>query len=476
MARPRKTEAPDLAKVHDLTVGAIDRLACPVDKDQAFLRDAKAPGLRVRVTAAGAKAFVFEAKLHRRTVRRTIGDVRDWSIDAARAEARRLSVLIDGGVDPRELDRQQEAERKARAAKEAADATTVREAWQAYLDDRKPFWGALNYRDHVRMAQTGGEPRKRWAGAKTQPGPLAGFMPMRLVDLTQDVVETWSKREAIARPASVRLSLRLLKAFLRWCDEQPHLKGRVQVAAASSKKARESAGKPRTKNDCLQREQLASWFEQVRAIPNPVVSAYLQCLLLSGRRREHVMGWRREDVDFRWRTITMEDKVEDGKVKVPLTPYVAHLLTGLPKVNEWVFASTRGLSMEEKNRRRRQRRQTMQGRAASGSHLAVVSASGRLMNPERAHQQACEAAGIQGLTLHGLRRSFASLAEWLDVPAGVVAQIQGHKPSGVREKHYVRRPIDLLRLHHEKIERWILNQAGIDFGSGDERSPICMAA
>ena len=44
----------------ELTAGAIDRLTCPAGKTQAFLRDTKAPGLRVRVTAAGAKAYVFE--------------------------------------------------------------------------------------------------------------------------------------------------------------------------------------------------------------------------------------------------------------------------------------------------------------------------------------------------------------------------------------------------------------------------------
>ena len=66
-------------------------------------------------------------------------------------------------------------------------------------------------------------------------------------------------------------------------------------------------------------------------------------------------------------------------------------------------------------------------------------------------------------TLHGLRRSFASLTEWLEVPAGVVAQIQGHKPSATAEKHYKVRPLELLRVHHERIEAWILGQAGIVF-------------
>ena len=62
-----------------------------------------------------------------------------------------------------------------------------------------------------------------------------------------------------------------------------------------------------------------------------------------------------------------------------------------------------------------------------------------------------------------LRRSFASLTEWLEVPAGVVAQIQGHKPSATAEKHYKVRPVALLRVHHERIEAWILEQAGIVF-------------
>ena len=41
----------------------------------------------------------------------------------------------------------------------------------------------------------------------------------------------------------------------------------------------------------------------------------------------------------------------------------------------------------------------------------------------------------------------------------------GHKPSATAEKHYTVRPLDLLRIHHERIEAWILAQAGIKFGA-----------
>ena len=39
----------------------------------------------------------------------------------------------------------------------------------------------------------------------------------------------------------------------------------------------------------------------------------------------------------------------------------------------------------------------------------------------------------------------------------------GLPPCATAEKHYTVRPLDLLRLHHEKIEAWILEQAGIVF-------------
>ena len=125
---------------------------------QAFLRDTKATGLRVRVTNTGMKSFVFEAKLDRQTIRRTIGDVRAWSIDAARTEANRLRVMFDGGTDPREAERQQNTDKALKALAAAAHAVTVGEAWAAYLEARRPHWGERHYRDHLALTKAGGLP------------------------------------------------------------------------------------------------------------------------------------------------------------------------------------------------------------------------------------------------------------------------------------------------------------------------------
>jgi hypothetical protein len=39
----------------------------------------------------------------------------------------------------------------------------------------------------------------------------------------------------------------------------------------------------------------------------------------------------------------------------------------------------------------------------------------------------------------------------------------GHKASATAEKHYTVRPLELLALHHTRIEAWILEQAGVTF-------------
>ncbi|MCZ2103086.1 MAG: integrase family protein [Comamonadaceae bacterium] len=442
MARPSKTAAPDTTQAIELTAGAIERLTCRTDtKAQVFLRDTKAPGLRVRASNTGHKSFVFEAKLNRQTIRRTIGDVRAWTIEQARTEARRLAVLIDEGVNPSELEREQQAQHEAQRQQQEAQAVTVGDAWAAYIEARRPHWGALHLRDNVGMMAPGGEPKKRGKGT-TEPGPLAQFASMRLADVTPEAVQAWADTEAQRRPTRARLGLHLFHAFVNWCSEQPDYAAAVpEKNPARSRRAREALGKPQAKHDALMKEQLAAWFGAVQTLRSAAASAYLQCLLLTGARPGELVALRWDDVNTQWRGLTLRDKDEskggrDGQRVIPLTPYVHHLLASLPRRSEWVFSSD--------------------------------TKPQPISRPHRRLADVCAVAGIEGLTLHGLRRSFGSLSEWLELPAGVVAQIQGHKPSATAEKHYRVRPLDLLRVHHEKLEAWILEQAGVQFDASKE--------
>ena len=428
------------------TAGRVSGFKCPPDKKQAFMWDVTAPGLGLRATPAGKPAYVFQSVYQGKDIRLTIGSPAAWSITDAQAKARELQRLIDEGKDPRDLKREAiaavEAKRQQEQEQEQADkvaAVTVGEAWAAYIAERTPHWGELHRKDHERLTRAGGETSKRGTRGRgvTIAGPLHPLLGLALRDLTAPVIEAWAAREAQTRPTAARLAWRLLKAFLGWCAEQPEYAPVLpSTNPAKTKKAREALGKAKAKDDSLLKEQLPAWFDAVRSISNPAVAAYLQTLLLTGARPGEVLAMRWNDLNTQWRGLTIRDKVEGERV-IPLTPYVWHLLAALPRRNEFVFASSRNENTP-------------------------------LTEPNHAHDKACKVAAIDGLTLHGLRRSFGSLSEWLEVPSGVVAQIQGHKPSATAEKHYRVRPLDLLRVHHERIEAWILEQAGIVFDAQAE--------
>ncbi len=416
-----------------LTAGRLRDFQC--DQGQKFLWDTEVPGLGVRATP-GAKVYVFQARLAGKTIRIKIGDCRTWVIDSndpvkpgARQEARRLQSLIDKGIDPRIEKQERLLKIEAKRAEANRKEILVSDAWDAYIEARKGKWSDRHLADHNALANPGGQKTKRGKG-KIKPGPLASLMPLKLADLTSSRVEAWATAEARKRETRARLSFSLLRAFINWCSVHPDYKGIASVDATSNRIRREIFPKKRAKDDCLQKEQLKSWFESVRGLSNPVVSAYLQALLLTGARREELATLKWSDVDFKWNSITIHDKVE-GERSIPLPPYVSSLLSPLPRRNEYVFSSP-------------------------------ASKSGRLQEPRHPHNRAIAIAGIENLTIHGLRRSFGTLSEWIEVPAGVVAQLMGHKPSATAEKHYRRRPLDLLRMWHVKIEAWILEQAGIE--------------
>ncbi len=415
--------------------------------------DAKTPGLGLRITRAGARSYVFETRLHKRTIRLTIGDPRTWTLAKAQAEATKLKTLIDQGVDPREQAAEQAAKAEAQRLDQMRAEIRVADAWAEYVAECRDKWGVRHFADHMKLAHRGGEQRLRGQGV-TQPGVLAGLLDLKLVEITAERLEQWLKGEARLRSTQAALGLRLFRAFLNWCDVKPAYRGLIEANIKTSRVARNVLPKRAAKSDCLQREQLASWFTEVRAISNPTISAYLQILLLTGARREELANLQWKDVDFKWGRLTIRDKVE-GRREIPLTPYVSELLLDLERRNNTPPPDQRIL------RGKKIKVDSSDWSPSPWVFSSKTARSGRLQEPRIQHDAACERAGIPDLTIHGLRRSFGTLSEWLECPAGIAAQIMGHKPSAIAEKHYRARPIDLLRMWHTRIEHWMLVAAGI---------------
>lgn len=433
----------------NFTIQRIASFRCASDKRQSLFWDAKTPGLGLRVTSTGSKSYIFETKLHGNTIRITIGSTQSWPIGKAQAEAARLKVLTDQGIDPRQQAADQRAKHEVARSIAKSKEALVNHAWSEYLDyqkdkmqhthiERGKRWGERHLRDHENLSQAGGEPKKRGNGLTTQ-GVLYPLLQMHMIDINANVLKEWQRKEAQTRANNARQGFEMFRAFWRWCASRTEYSAVIDLQAVESKDLRDEIPSRKSKQfDVLQRAHLSAWFAAVRSL-NPIISAYLQALLLTGARREEMASLTWQDVDFQWNSIWVKDKVHEEGRKIPLTPYLARLLAVLPRRNQWVFSS-------------------------------ASAANGRIAEPRIPHNRALSVAGLPPLTLHGLRRTFASLAEWVEMPRGIVAQIMGHAPSATAERHYINRPLELLAVWHKKYEQWILEQAGIEFDGRTELS------
>ncbi len=439
MARPSKTAAIDFAATHDLTHGLLERATCPADAPFVLVKDADKKGLRLRITKAGGKAWQFETRIKGKLFTRALGGWPAVSIDQAKAEAHRLRGLTEQGIDPREGERQQEADKAAAIAAHAAQleadkvaAITVGDIWPRYLQEGKPkrkdAWKP-GYRASLDvMAAPGGVKKVRGQGL-TRPGPIFPLMALALGDVTEDALQIWFEREAKAGKHQAARALMMFRGFLRWCAARPEYRKLIDRDAGKAPAILENLPSNTKRTDAIEAAQLPGWWQGVEQLNNRTASVYLKALVLTGARKEELAGLTWAQVDFQWRKLTIADKVDQTRT-IPLTPYLAQLLGALPRINEFVFAS--------------------------------ASKAGRISDTRSSHAKALQSAAIDGLTIHGLRRSFSLLGEAAGAPAGAIAQVMGHKPSATAEG-YRPRSVDALRPYLEKIEAHILEQAGVTF-------------
>jgi integrase len=421
-------------KAANFSAERIAKFKCKPGKRQTFFRDGKTPGLGLRVTAAGTKTYIFETRLRKHSMRVTIGDERTWSIIAAQQEATRLKTLTDKGLDPRKLKAEQEAAEQAEKRKLEGNAMLIDEAWKAYIDAHKDQWGQAHIESHRYFSNIGGQPKKKGGGPGViAPGILRPILNMRMKDLTASILTDWLKKEVKRKAGTARTGILLFRTFWLWCDSKPKYKPLIDAQLLDDKDFRAAIPPKRHRRfDVLERDYLKPWFAAVRAIEDPVRRTFLQALILTGARRDEMAALRWEHVDFQWKNIKLKDKVDKQGRKIPLTPYLHDLLNALPRASEWVFHSDK-------------------------------AARGYIKEPRKSHMNALKVAKLKHVTIHGLRRTFASLAEWLEMPQGVIAQIMGHKPSATAERHYIHRSLGLLAVWHNQYEAWILKEAGVKF-------------
>lgn len=414
-----KTASFQLKKIkQSFTPLLINSMQCPPGKNQFLYWDLETPNFGVRVTASGNKAFFFESSLNNKTIRITIGNVKEIALEEARQQAIKLKSLIRMGIDPRKIQNKRTAQwvsSKTLSAKRLQNET-LKSAWLNYVnahyqaDQAVKPWSKRRYQQHLDLIQTA----------------LAPLGSIKMADLSVAHIKTWSNDISHVQSSHLRFNAKLCLNFLKWCNQHDT----YQIAAPDSMLTQMQQWvkslHQQQATQYLSKTQLKDWFHAVNQIEDIETKVYLKTLLLTGRRSHEVLNLKWSDIDFEQQSITVPTSFDEKK-QIPLTSTVADYLAGLPKQHDDVF------------------------------HGLINPQTGQ-KTAQQLHRQACHQIGIK-LSIDDLFTSFTLLTEWVETPAGITAQLQDIDIRGISVQDFAPRPLEVLRIWQQKIQDWILRYA-----------------
>jgi len=345
-----------------LSKRTVDRLA--VNGKDAVFWDHALPGFGVRVYPSGAKVYVVQTRAGGRSKRVRVGRHGDLSPDQARREAARLIACIKAG-EPLEAHAPPPtvAELAERYLREYVDvhnkpATIAR--YRLMLGKHiVPALGALV------VAEVEGKDILTLQYALREKPTVANHAVDMLVKMF-NLAELWEMRPPGRNPCKGvrRYKVELHKERFLTAEELARL-GQALDAAPT--------------------ERLASRH----------AAAAIRLLVLTGCRRNEILGLRWTDLDFAAGEFSLADSKTGARI-VPLPPAAAEVLKALPRTpnNPWVIPGKKW-----------------------GTHLRNLNDSW-----DRVRRR----AGLDGVRLHDLRHTFASRALALGEGLPMIGELLGH--------------------------------------------------
>ena len=246
-------------------------------------------GFGVRVTAAGARAWISERRVNGKTVRRTLGKVdgrNAVSADAARRLMLDVSSELQNGVDRLEVQRVERAEQKTAAAE---SALTLSVAVADYVKGKRRAKDGLPLKartraDYLAMVAPGRTIPARKEGQPdrhTEAGELFPIAHKALAKVSADDVR------AVFRTASARgarrgvYAMQVLRAVFNWHGVKiPSNPLGKDVAGKDRIVLGKTAGDPQP----IPPERLAAWWKSATAMAGREAADYYRVMLLTGAR------------------------------------------------------------------------------------------------------------------------------------------------------------------------------------------------
>lgn len=383
-----------------LTRRAIDALKPPASGYSLFW-DTEVPTFGLRLTAAGARSYIVQLYLAGKYRRMTIAKYHALTPEQARSQARAILGDKARGKDP-----------VAERARAKATSATLGDAFAAYLEARKALKDRTIADMRIAMEDLGWDKRQ-------------------IASLTADQVQRRHAELGKRSEARANLTMRYLRAILNFAAEKYRdAKGLSVLPANPVTHLSKVKGWYRVerRRTVLKEHELEAWMGAVTKLANTEARDYFMLVLLTGLRRSEAFGLRWNDVDLKGGTLTVPDPKNRRPLTLPLSDYLIELLKARKKesVGAYVFQTERG----------------------------------RLHNLRYAMAEVEKEAEVT-FCIHDLRRTFATTADRLDVPAYALKALLNHSSGADVTAGYVVTDIERLRKPMQRITDYFLAAGGI---------------
>ena len=388
-----------------LTDNLLQQLPTP-ERGNKIAYDDAVKGFGVRTTAAGGRAFIlnYRRKLDGRERRYTIGSFPDWGTTAAREEAKRLKRAIDGGADP--VGEQEDN----RAAATVADLCVRFE--RDYLPRNRPSTQRV-YRQQIAT------------------DILPVFARTRVAAVSHADIDGFHHRLSARAPTHANRTLAVLSRMFSlavrwgWRADNP-CKGVERNQ--ETKRTRYLSG-----------AELARLSAALAELPDQSAANAVRLLLLTGARRGELLAARWADIDLETGAWTKPGATTKQKTqhRVPLSEAACTLLAKMrgQADTEWLFP------------------------ARGGGHRPHVDA---------AWITARKAAKLNGVHLHDLRHTYASILASAGLSLPVIGALLGHS-TPIMTQRYAHLTDDPLRQATERASAIITGKAPAEIVPLDRR-------
>jgi len=390
----------------NITKLLIDSIKPPEFKDQIFYRDEKIAGFAVRVTRSGTISFIVEKRDIRGKVKRvTLGKYPEVTLSEARDKAMEKLVAMRAGEGPS----------NASMAK-----IKLLRAYNDYLlanPDLKP--STVN--DYE----------------KSLNNHLADWQDMPLLTITKEKVRQKHQEIGLKTKSRANSAMRLLRAIMNhaidnYLDEYGNEIIKVNPVRGLK------FYKISRRQMYIKEHQLSAWYKAVDSLhdgylfsPASTARDYLLVLLFTGLRREEAACLKWEDVDLKDRSLTIRNTKNGNDHTLPLPDYLYDLFRKRKEVamSKYVFAG-------------------------SGKKGHVVSINRHLTKViARSNLKFC---------LHDLRRTFATVADRLDMNGYTIKGLLNHSQLNDVTAGYIIADVERMRKSMGRITDYLLSTMDVE--------------